>query len=187
MTTIIIAVAGILVLAALLYLIVLYNSLVSLKHSVDKAWSNIDVLLKQRFDELPKLVEVVKGYQIHEQEVLERLTRARAMLQQGPGTEEARHSAEDQISQALRGLFAVVENYPELKADKAFRQLQTRISQIEDMIADRRELFNEYVNTFNIRQEQFPDLLVARLMGLTPRKLWKIDPEQRQDVKISFD
>ncbi len=178
-------VVGFVVVVVLLYFISIYNALVSLAHSIDKAWSNIDVLLKQRFDELPKLVEVVKGYKLHEQQVLENITRARSLLQNG-GTGAQRHEAENQLTMALRSLFAVAESYPELKADASFRELQTRISELENMIADRREMFNEYVNTYNIRLEQFPDVIVARMMNFRSRHLWQIDSAQRQDVKIAF-
>jgi len=186
MTGIIItAIIAILVVVLLAYVVMIYNALISLKHGVDKAWSNIDVLLKQRFDELPKLIEVVKGYKIHEQEVLENITKARSMLQGGQ-TGEPRQETENMITQSLRSLFAVVENYPELKADHAFLELQNRISELENMIADRRELFNEYVNTFNIRQEQFPDVIIAGMMNIKQRKLWEIKADERKDVKISF-
>ena len=184
--TITLIILGILLVVLIGYVVAIYNALINLKHSVDKAWSNIDVLLKQRFDELPKLIEVVKGYKLHEQQVLENITKARSMLEHMPQG-QARQHAETQLTTALRSLFAVVENYPELKADRAFSELQNRISQIEDMIADRRELFNEYVNRFNIRIEQFPDLFIARMMNMKPRQLWKIEPEHRQDVKIDFN
>ena len=167
------------------YVIIIYNGLINLKHNIDRSWSNIDVLLKQRYDELPKLVSVCEGYMKHEQEVLENVTRARSQLDQastGPETLDANSA----ITSALRSLFAVVENYPDLKADRAFRQLQSRISQLEDQIADRRELYNSSVNIFNIRIEQFPDIFVANGMNLTPRPLWQIDPGHREDVSIRF-
>ena len=187
MTGIIIwSVIGIVLIIMILYGIALYNALINLKHSVDKAWSNVDVLLKQRFDELPKLVEVVKGYRLHEKEVLENITKARAMLENAT-SEKTKHEAENMLTRSLRSLFAVAENYPELKADRAFLELQARISQLEEMIADRRELYNEYVNTYNIRLEQFPDVILARWMGLKPKPLWKTPESQRQDVKISFE
>jgi len=95
-------------------------------------------------------------------------------------------AASNAITTALASLFAVVENYPDLKADRAFRQLQARVSQLEDQIADRRELYNESVNLFNIRIEQFPDVIVAGMMRLTERELWKIDPAHREDVDMTF-
>ncbi|MBS0014019.1 MAG: LemA family protein [Desulfobacterales bacterium] len=186
MTTIILLIFLGVIVALVVYLVVIFNGLVRLKHNIDRAWSNIDVLLKQRYDELPKLVRVCEGYMQHERAVLENVTRARAQLDNaGSGGEVI--EANNAISQALRSLFAVVENYPDLKADQAFRQLQSRISQLEDQIADRRELYNDSVNLFNIRIEQFPDVFVANMMKLAPRQLWQIEPDHRRDVNISFN
>ncbi len=186
MSTIILLILLGVVVALIIYLVVIFNGLVRLKHNIDRAWSNIDVLLKQRYDELPKLVRVCEGYMQHERAVLENVTRARAQLDNaGSGREVI--EANNAISQALRSLFAVVENYPDLKADQAFRQLQSRVSQLEDQIADRRELYNDSVNLFNIRIEQFPDVFVANMMKLVPRQLWQIEPEHRRDVEISFN
>lgn len=175
---------GILI-AMIVYVVIIYNGLINLKHNIEKTWSNIDVLLKQRYDELPKLVSVCEGYMKHEQAVLENVTKARAQLDNAQTGGEVL-DANNAISQALRSLFAVVENYPDLKADRAFRQLQSRVSQLEDQIADRRELYNASVNRFNIRIEQFPDIFVANMMRLAPRQLWQIDPDHRQDVEIRF-
>lgn len=171
--------------ALIVFGIIIYNGLISMKHNIEKAWSNIDVLLKQRYDELPKLVKVCEGYMHHEQAVLENVARARSMMDSA-GSEREMAAASNAITAALRSLFAVVENYPDLKADRAFRQLQARVSQIEDQIADRRELYNESVNLFNIRIEQFPDVIVAGMMRLLPRELWKIDPAHREDVDMTF-
>ncbi|OHB32667.1 MAG: LemA family protein [Desulfuromonadaceae bacterium GWC2_58_13] len=169
----------------ILYVIVIYNGLVSLKNNIDKSWSNIDVLLKQRFDELPKLIKVCEGYMQHEQKTLEAVIKARSMVTSAHGDKE-KLAAQNALSDTLRSLFMVVERYPDLKADKAFRQLGARITEIEDMIADRRELFNESVNIYNIRIEQFPDVLVARLFSFAGRTLWRIDPAHRADVEVSF-
>ena len=174
------------VLAALaVYAIVIYNGLVAIKHGVSKAWSNIDVLLKQRFDELPKLINVCEGYMQHEQRTLEAVIRARSQVAGARGTEE-KLQAQNLLTDTLRSLFAVAERYPELKADAVFQRLGLRISELEDQIADRRELFNEAVNLYNIRLEQFPDLIVARMFNFTGRTLWKIDPAHRQDVEVKF-
>ncbi|MDZ4183789.1 MAG: LemA family protein [Desulfuromonadales bacterium] len=168
-----------------LYGVVLYNGFVQMKNDIDKAWSNIDLLLKQRYDELPKLLKVCEGYMQHEQRTLEAVTRARSQLSSaGSGAEQL--AAQNFLSETLRSLFAVTENYPELKADAGFRQFANRISEIEDQIADRRELYNEYVNIYNIRLDQLPDLIIARVCNFTPRKLWAIDAAHREDVKISF-
>jgi LemA protein len=168
-----------------LYGVMLYNGFVQMRNDIDKAWSNIDLLLKQRYDELPKLLKVCEGYMQHEQRTLEAVIQARSQLsaaKSGAG----QLAAQNLLTETLRSLFAVVENYPELKADAGFRQFANRISEIEDQIADRRELFNEYVNIYNIRLDQLPDLIIARLCSFTARKLWAIDPTHREDVKISF-
>lgn len=168
-----------------LYGVILYNGFVQMKNDIDKAWSNIDLLLKQRYDELPKLLKVCEGYMQHEQRTLEAVIRARSQLTSaGSGAEQL--AAQNFLSETLRSLFAVTENYPELKADAGFRQFANRISEIEDQIADRRELYNEYVNIYNIRLDQLPDLLIARVCSFTPRKLWAIDAAHREDVEISF-
>lgn len=171
--------------AFLLYAVMIYNGLVTVKNNVEKAWSNIDVLLKQRNDELPKLVAVCERYMKHEAETLEKVTRARAMMA-GAGTMAERGKAENMITDALKSLFAVTENYPDLKADKAFAQLQGRISQLENEISDRRELFNESVNIYNIRIERIPDVLVASPLGYAKKELWQINPAERENPKISF-
>ncbi len=180
------AVIGVLVLAVIVYAVGIYNGLVFLKNNVNKSWSNIDVLLKQRYDELPKLVKVCEGYMTHERRTLEKVVQARSRLNSA-ASEGEMLNAQNAITSALRSLFAVVENYPELKADAGFRQLQNRITEIENQIADRREFYNESVNLNNIRIEQFPDVLVARAFHFGPRELWKIDPAHRADVDVNFD
>lgn len=167
------------------YGVVIYNSIVMLKNNIDKTWSNIDVLLKQRYDEIPKLVGVCEGYMKHERETLEAVIRARSM--HGSATTDLEKlNAENAISSALKSLFAVVESYPELKANEAFRRLGARITEIEDQIADRREMYNETVNIYNIRIEQFPDIIVARIFNFMKRTLWEIIPEHRNDVSVNF-
>ena len=168
------------------YFISIYNSLVRLKHNIEKAWSNIDVLLKQRHDELTKLLETVKGYMKYEEKVLTKVTEARtAFLNAGTVGEKAQ--ADNMMSAALKTLFAVSENYPDLKANDSFIQFQSRISEIENQIADRREFYNDSVNTFNIRIEQIPHVIIARMLGYTARELFKVAESDRQDVEIKFD
>lgn len=167
------------------YIITIYNGLVSLKNNIDRAWSNIDVLLKQRFDELPKLIKVCEGYMQHEQKTLEAVIKARSMVQNAQGTQQ-KLEAQNMLSDTLKSLFMVVERYPDLKADTVFRNLGNRISEIEDQIADRREFFNDAVNLYNTRIEQFPDILIARAFNFVRRSLWKIDPTHRQDVAVNF-
>lgn len=173
------------VVVVIVYVVIIFNGLIALKNNIAKAWSNIDVLLKQRYDEIPKLVRVCEGYMKHERATLENVTKARSMLQDASSPEQ-QTEASNMLTSTLRSLFAVSESYPDLKSDVNFRQLQARISEIEDLIADRREFYNETVNTYNIRIQQFPDLLVANQLNYTPLRMWKINPEHREDVKIEF-
>jgi LemA protein len=182
---ILLAILALLLATLAVYVITIYNGLVGLKNNIDKAWSNIDVLLKQRFDELPKLIKVCEGYMQHEQKTLEAVIKARSMIQSA-GSDKAKLEAQNLLSETLRSLFMVVERYPDLKADGAFQSLSNRISEIEDMIADRREFYNDAVNLYNIRIAQFPDLLIARPFNFTGRPLWQIDPAHRQDVEVRF-
>lgn len=146
-----------------LYGVMIYNNLVALKHNVSKNWSNIDVLLKQRHDELPKLVEVCKQYMGYEQETLERVMQARSALAAAREAQNipALGAAETQLRLGLGNLFAVAEAYPDLKANPQFQHLQDRITDLENGIADRREYYNESVNLNNVRIEQFPDAIIA--------------------------
>ena len=171
---------------ALLYLILMYNGLVNLKHNVAKHRANIDVLLKQRNDELPKLVETCKQYMEFEQETLEKVIRARAQVTsaQAGNDMKALGQAESGLRSSLGQLFALAEGYPELKADQSFSNLQNRISSLENAIADRREVYNEAVNNNNVRIEQFPDVLVARLFNFSAFELLEFDKAQLKDVNI---
>ena len=168
------------------YVAVLYNGLVSLKHNVSKAWANIDVLLKQRHDELPKLVEICKQYMTHERETLERVISARSAVSDAreAGNLGQLGSAETRLRRGLGQLFAVAEAYPDLKADKTFRHLSQRISGLEDGIADRREYYNESVNRNNVRIEQFPDVVIARWFGFRERDLLEFSDEEKADVDL---
>lgn len=168
------------------YVIVIYNNLVTLKHAVSQAWSNIDVLLKQRHDELPKLVESCKAYMKHERETLEKVMQARAAVSAAREGQDmsALGSAEGALRIGLGNLFAVAEAYPELKADEGFMHLRTRITGLEDSIADRREYYNATVNNNNVRIEQFPDLIVARLLNFRPADLLEFSAAEIADVDV---
>jgi LemA protein len=161
-------IAGFIVLGLLViaigYLILIYNRLVNLKHDMAKAWSNIDVLLKQRHDELPKLVETCKQYMRHERETLEAVMRARSNVS----------SAREQHNLP----------YPDLKANTAFRTLEARITGLENAIADRREFYNDCVNTNNIRLEEFPDLFVARFFGFESFDLLEFSEQEIANVDL---
>ena len=169
------------------YVVMIYNNLVRLKHNVSRAWSNIDVLLKQRHDELPKLIETCKQYMQHERAVLENVTKARAAVAQAreAGDVGALGAAETQMRIGLGNLFAVAENYPELKANENFAHLQSRISQLETQISDRREFYNDSVNINNIRIEQFPDNMVATLFRFEARELLKFREAEIKDVDVA--
>jgi LemA protein len=169
----------------LVYVVILYNELVRLRNDNDRAWANIDVLLKQRHDEIPNLVETVKGYMQHEQQTLVAITQARAASMNAASiTQKA--AADLQLTGALRGLFALAENYPQIKANQNFLKLQTRITELEDRIADRREFFNDDVATYNTRIGQIPDVFVASFMNLKPRSLFKVSDEDRKLVEVKF-
>lgn len=172
--------------AVAIYAVVMYNNLVALKHNVGKAWSNIDVLLKQRHDELPKLIEVCKQYMQYEQDTLEKVMRARAQVSeaQSRGDMGALGQAEGALRMGLGNLFAVAEAYPELKANDHFQHLQSRISGLENAIADRREYYNESVNLNNVRIEQFPDVVIARFLNFRPFQLLTFDEREIRDVDV---
>ncbi|MEJ1296289.1 MAG: LemA family protein [Candidatus Sedimenticola sp. (ex Thyasira tokunagai)] len=172
--------------AATLYAIIIYNNLVNLKHGVTKAWANIDVLLKQRHDELPKLVETCKQYMQYEQETLERVMQARAAVSSAreQGDVGALGGAETQLRLGLGNLFAVAEAYPDLKANDTFQHLQSRISDLENSIADRREYYNESVNNNNVRIEQFPDVIIANRFNFKAAELLEFSDEEKQDVDM---
>ena len=182
---ILIIVGGIFVLYFFGAFIRIFNSLVRLKNNIKKAWANIDVLLKQRHDELPKLLATVKGYMKHERELLENITKARSSVMSA-GTVHDKAQANGELTNALKSLFAVAENYPDLKANASFMQLQTRITGIESEIADRREFYNDSVNTYNIRIASFPDLIVAGMLGYKEVEMFKVDAADKEDVKIEF-
>ncbi len=173
-------------LVALIYSVTLYNTLVSLKHGVSKAWANIDVLLKQRHDELPKLVEVCKQYKQFEQETLQRVIAARSQVQSAREEQDiaALGKAEGMMRASLGGLFAVAEAYPELKANQHFMQLQTRITGLENGIADRRELYNESVNIYNVGIEQFPAVLIASMFAYAEKALLEFSTAEKADVDM---
>ena len=168
------------------YLILIYNNLVQVKHNVSKAWANIDVLLKQRHDELPKLVETCKQYMKFEQETLQKVVDARSKVFAARESQDIRAlgPAESGLRASIGNLFAVAEQYPDLKTNQTFQQLQSRISGLENAIADRREFYNESVNINNVRIEQFPDTIVAGMFGFKPAQLLVFESTEKADVDI---
>jgi len=185
MQVFIVIVLGLLFLAVV-YAISIYNNLVQIKYNVSTAWSNIDILLKQRHDELPKLVETCKQYKEFEQATLERVTAARGQVHQAreSGDIRALGAAETALRTGLGQLFAVVEAYPDLKTNQQFMQLLHRISTLEDTIADRRELYNDSVNINNVRVDQFPDSIIAGMYKFHRAQLLSFDAEEKRDVDL---
>ena len=183
---IVLAVIVILLVLFIGYFISLYNSLVRLKNNVKKAWSNISVLLKQRHDELPKLIDACKAYMQHEKSVLENITNARTQAQKAheSGKISDINKAESLVGKSLMNFMAVAENYPDLKANTSFQQFQQRISSLEDQIADRRELYNQTANSFNTAIQQFPAVLIASKMSFTAVDLLKFDDSETKDVDV---
>jgi len=171
---------------ALVYIILIYNNLVRLKHTVSRAWSDIDVMLKQRHDELPKLVSVCQEYMAYEKDTLEKIVQARSAVANASQQQNIKRLglAESQLRRGLCSLFALAENYPELKANESFQHLQSRITELENSIADRRELYNDSVNLNNVRIEQFPDVIVASLIRFRGFDLLEFTAEEKADINI---
>lgn len=169
-----------------IYAIGLYNRLVTLRNEVDRAWANIDVLLKQRHDELPKLVEVCKQHKAFEQHTLQQVIAARSGVQMARerGDLTSLGKAEGILHSGLGHLFAVAEAYPELHASQSFMQLQARISQLENALSDRREFYNEAVNINNTRVEQFPDRIFASLFHFEKRRMLEVPSAEKSDVDM---
>lgn len=183
-------IVGYIILAALIvsfvYSVIMYNRLVTLKHNTQKAWRNIDVLLKQRHDEIPQLVAICKQYMSYEQETLEKVISARSRVASARQAENIPElgKAEGFLRAGLGQLFALVESYPDLKANEKFRHLQGRITGLENAIADRREFYNESVNVNNINIEQFPELFVARLFNFRPFELLRFEENEKAPVNV---
>ena len=174
------------VVGLVLYVISIYNHLVRLKHNVSKAWSNIDVLLKQRHDEIPKLVETCKQYMKFEQDTLEKVMQARSRVSQARQSQDVPGlgMAEGALRMGMGQLFALAEDYPELRANENFQHLQGRITALESTIADRREFYNESANINNIGIETFPDMIVARLFAFGPRDLLEFEASEIVDISV---
>jgi LemA protein len=162
-----------------------YNDLVALNNDCDQQFANVDVLLKQRHDELPKLIDTCKGYMQYEQKTLVDVTQARTAYMNAK-TPDQKAQADNHLSGALKSLFAVAENYPDLKADTNFMQLQTRITGLEAQIASQRAAYNETANVYNIRIAQMPANFVAALGRFMPRTMYPVAASDREDVKVSF-
>lgn len=166
-------------------IIIIYNNFIRLKNNIDKSWANIDVLLKQRSNEIPNLVNTVKGYMKHEQKTLESLTKARSILLKAE-TLSRKAAVDNLITDLLKTIFAVAENYPNLKAGENFLKLQKRITGLENELADRREFYNDSVTIYNIRIQSFPDLLIAKMLHLNSVDLFKATKEDKRYIEVNF-
>jgi LemA protein len=183
MATLLVSFVLLVAIALVVFGFIIFNGLVAVRHGVDQAWSNIDVLLKQRHDELPKLLDTVRAYMVYERDLLNRITALRTQATDAD-TPARRLQAEGQLTAGLGRLFAVAEGYPELKANQSFLQLQARISALEEQIAHRREFYNDAVNINNVRMEQVPDRLLAGVAGMSRRMLFEVSAAERADVAI---
>ncbi len=184
-------VAVLVVLLVLLFALIaigigIYNGLVSLRQQIDRAWANIDVILKQRFDEIPQIVEVLEQFVAYEKGIINNLVEARKHYGQAQSVEE-KIKASGEVSMALRGVLAIGEGYPELKSNQNFLHLQGRISSLEENLADRRELYNEVVTNFNTRIEQIPDVFVARFLSYGARELFKVSEAEKARPSLKLN
>jgi LemA protein len=168
-----------------LYFVMAYNGFVVMRNSIDRAKSNIDVMLKQRYDEIGKLVKVVKGYAKHEKKVFKDIAKLRSRFSKAGSTQE-KLRVDAEMTPQLLNLFAVAENYPKLKANENFMHLQGRVTSLENEIADRREEYNSTVFEFNNKAQSIPSALVASAMGLKPREMFRASGEEKKDVEIAF-
>lgn len=167
------------------WLIVVYNGLIRLKNRVQEAWSDIEVQLKRRYDLIPNLIETVKGYAAHERELLEKVTAARtAAMTSGTLAEKAK--AENALSQTLKSLFAVSENYPQLRASENFSKLQDELSDTENKIQAARRFYNGMVRDFNTKIQVFPNNIIAGNLGFKSQEFFDAEAEAEQPVKVKF-
>jgi len=168
-----------------LWLIFDYNGLVKLKNRAKEAWSDISVQLKRRYDLIPNLVETVKGYATHERELFEKVTQARASAMMAQGAKE-KAGAENMLSNTLKSLFAVAENYPELKASVNFLELQRELTDTEDKIQASRRFYNTNVRDLNIKIESFPTNMISSMFGFKPMELFEAQGAEKEAVKVKF-
>jgi LemA protein len=176
---------GFFIVAAVVYFVSIFNGLAMLRNNIGKSWANIDVLLTQRADELPNLVSTVKGYMTHEQKTLQAVTDARTALLNAKTVAE-KAGADNEAKQAIKTLFAVAENYPNLKANENFLKLQSRITGLENEIADRREFYNDSVTAYNTRIMSIPDIVLAKLLSYQPEQLFKAEEGKKKPVAVKF-
>ncbi len=176
----------VILLILLVYSIAIYNSLVRLKNQSEEAWSSIDIQLKRRHDLIPNLVETVKGYAAHEKETLSKVIEARNMAMNASGSIEKRAEAENFLTGTLKSLFALSENYPNLKANENFLQLQNTLNEIEDNIQSARRYYNAVVRDLNTKIEMFPSSIIANMFNFTKKEYFEIEEREKEPVKVKF-
>ena len=186
MSYVIIFVLVLVLLSLISWFLTVYNGLIQVKENIKKSWANIDVLLMQRSDEIPKLVKVLKSFVKHEKKIFDSIMEARSFYL-GASSVPEKAEADSEISSALKSIFALSEAYPELRSNDNFLKLQDRISGLENDIADRRELYNESVNNYNIRIQSLPDAYIANSMNLAAEEMFKVVEKKKKDVDIDLD
>ena len=186
MQIVVIFIISLVIIGLVSWFFTIYNGLIHVKENIKKSWANIDVLLMQRSDEIPKLIKVLKSFAKHEKKMFDNVMVARkSYLSANSITQKA--DADNQISDALKSVFALSEAYPELRSNENFLNLQDRISGLENEISDRRELYNESVNNYNIRIQSLPDVVIANAMGLDQEEMFQVNDLKKKDVDINLD
>jgi len=186
MQIVVIFIISLVIIGLVSWFFTIYNGLIHVKENIKKSWANIDVLLMQRSDEIPKLIKVLKSFAKHEKKMFDNVMVARkSYLGANSITEKA--DADNQISDALKSVFALSEAYPELRSNENFLNLQDRISGLENEISDRRELYNESVNNYNIRIQSLPDVVIANAMGLDQEEMFQVHNLKKKDIDIDLD
>ena len=186
MNIVVIFVIALITIGFISWFFTVYNGLIQVKENIKKSWANIDVLLMQRSDEIPKLIKVLKSFVKHEKKMFDNVMDARTSYL-GASSVSEKADADNRMSEALKSVFALSEAYPELVSNDNFLKLQERISGLENEIADRRELYNESVNNYNIRIQSLPDMFIANTLGLPQEEMFKVDENKKKDIDIDLD
>ena len=163
----------------------IYNALLAINENVNKSWANIDVILKQRYDELPQLIKLCEQYVEYEAEMIEKIMSAREKMVQGRDVKE-KSAAFNEVTAGIKGLLAIGEAYPELKANTNFLQIQTRLSALEEVLADRREFYNDSVTIFNTRIQQIPDVFIAGQLGYKRKQMFEVNSNEKALPDLSI-
>ena len=182
----VIFVVALIIIGFISWFFTVYNGLIQVKENIKKSWANIDVLLMQRSDEIPKLIKILKSFVKHEKKMFDNIMDARTSYL-GANSVSEKADADNQISEALKSVFALSEAYPDLGSNDNFLKLQERISGIENAIADRRELYNESVNNYNIRIQSLPDMFIANTLSLAQEEMFKVQENKKKDIDINLD